>query len=279
MNPAELPRDFLGLAMVVLLLGVKHGFDADHLAAIDGLTRYNAAARPRLARLAGVLFSLGHGLVVVAVALGVSQLARAWQAPPWLESLGAWMSIAVLTLLALMNIAAVFRTPRHEMTALVGWRCGLFSRLLASSSPAMVMGVGTLFAISFDTVSQAALFGMAATQFGGWQPALLLALVFISGMLVTDGLNGWWIARLVRRADHTARIASRVLALAISGVGLLIAATAVASRTLPAVDAWTEGKELWFGAAVVAVVLASYAIGQQLAGGEPASAKHLGSTR
>ena len=281
MNPAELPRDFLGLALVVLLLGVKHGFDADHLAAIDGLTRYNAAARPRLARVAGVLFSLGHGLVVVAVALGVSQLARAWQAPPWLEALGAWMSIAVLTLLAVLNIAAVLRTPGHEMTALAGWRCGLFSRLLRSGRPAMVMGVGTLFALSFDTVSQAALFGMAATQFGGWQPALLLALVFIDGMLVTDGLNGWWISRLVRRADQTARIASRVLALAISGVGLLITGTAVASRTLPAVDAWIEGKELWFGAAVVAVVLASFAIGQQLARAKPASTHSpgLGSTR
>ena len=281
MNPAELPRDFLGLALVVLLLGVKHGFDADHLAAIDGLTRFNAAARPRLARVAGVLFSLGHGLVVVAVALGVSQLARAWQAPPWLEALGAWMSIAVLTLLAVLNIAAVLRTPGHEMTHLAGWRCGLFSRLLRSGSPAMVMGVGTLFALSFDTVSQAALFGMAATQFGGWQPALLLALVFIGGMLVTDGLNGWWISRLVRRADQTARIASRVLALAISGVGLLITGTAVASRTLPAVDAWIEGKELWFGAAVVAVVLASFAIGQQLARAKPASTHSpgLGSTR
>ena len=281
MNPAELPRDFLGLALVVLLLGVKHGFDADHLAAIDGLTRFNAAARPRLARLAGVLFSLGHGLVVVAVALGVSQLAQAWQAPSWLEAFGAWMSIAVLTLLALLNIAAVLRTPGHEMTHLAGWRCGLFSRLLRCGSPAMVMGVGTLFALSFDSISQAALFGMVATQFGGWQPALLLALVFIGGMLVTDGLNGWWISRLVRRADQTARIASRVLALSISGVGLLIAGTAVASRTLPAVGAWTEGKELWFGAAVVAVMLASFAIGQQLARAKPASAHSpgLGSTR
>ena len=33
----DLPRDFLGLALVVLMLGIKHGLDADHLAAIDGL--------------------------------------------------------------------------------------------------------------------------------------------------------------------------------------------------------------------------------------------------
>ena len=273
MNPTELPRDFLGLALVVLLLGMKHGFDADHLAAIDGLTRYNARARPRLARLAGVLFSLGHGAVVVCVALGVSMLTQAWAPPPWLEPLGAWVSIGVLTLLALMNIAAVLKTPEHEMAQLTGWRSGVFSKLLSAGSPVMVMGVGTLFALSFDTIGQAALFAVTATQFGGWQPALLLALLFIGGMLATDGINGWWISRLIRRCDETARVASRVMALAVSGVGLLTAGLALASRTLPGVDAWAQGKQLWFGAAVVAVVLLSYAVGQQLGRNKPRSAR------
>ncbi len=269
MNPTDLPRDFLGLALVVMMLGMKHGFDADHLAAIDALTRYNARARPRLARLAGVLFSLGHGLVVICVALGVSLLTQAWAPPPWLEAVGAWVSISVLTLLALMNIAAVLQTPEDQMTHLTGWRSGVFAKLLRAASPLTVMGVGTLFALSFDTVSQAALFAVTATQFGGWRPALLLALLFIAGMLVTDGINGWWISRLIRRADQTARVASRVMALAVSGVGLLTAGLTLASRTLPNVDAWSEGKELWFGAAVVAVVFISFVVGQRLARAGP----------
>ena len=273
MNPADLPRDFLGLALVVLMLGVKHGFDADHLAAIDGLTRYNATDRPRLARLGGVLFSLGHGSVVVAVALAVSMLARAWQPPAWLESFGAFVSIGVLTLLAVVNIAAVLRTPSHEATHLLGWRCGVFAKLLRCGNPSAVMSVGALFALSFDTLSQAALFALVAAQFGGWQPALLLALLFVGGMLFTDGLNGWWISRLIRRSDQTARVASRTLALAVAGVGLLTAALTLAHRTLPEVEAWTEGKELWFGAAVVAVVLASFALGQQLARPRPEPAR------
>src|ERR1019366_1410169 len=106
MTANDLARDFLGLACVVLLLGLRHGFDADHLAAIAGLAFHNAATRPRLARLCGALFSLGHGVVVVGVALGVSLLAQAWRVPQWLDSLGAWVSIGVLTLLALINIAA-----------------------------------------------------------------------------------------------------------------------------------------------------------------------------
>lgn len=261
----NLPSDFLGLALVVLMLGIKHGLDADHLAAIDGLTRYNAQARPRLARSAGVLFSLGHGLVVVGVAIGVSTFAQAWRAPHWLESFGAWVSIAVLTLLALLNIGAVLKTPCAETAALRGWRCGVFARLLRARSPATVLAVGTLFALSFDTISQATLFAVTATRFGGWQSALFLALLFIAGMLLTDGLNGWWIARLVRRSDQTARIASRVMALAVSGVSLLTAGLGVATQTVPNIDAWAENKALWFGAAIAVVTFTSYVIGQRLA--------------
>ncbi|MGZ5240361.1 MAG: HoxN/HupN/NixA family nickel/cobalt transporter [Caldimonas sp.] len=273
MNPTDLPRDFLGLAFVVLLLGVRHGFDADHLAAIDGLACHNASTRPRLARLSGALFSLGHGVVVVAVALAVSLLAQAWRAPQWLEALGAWISIAVLTLLALINIAVVARTPGDEVARLTGWRSGVFSRLLRADSPALVMGVGTLFALSFDTMSQAALFAVTATQFGGWRPALLLALLFTSGMLVTDGINGWWISRLIDSSERTARVASRVVALAVSGVGLLTAGLTLATRFVPAADVWAEGKDLWFGAAVVAVLLASYVVGQRLGRAAPVAAR------
>jgi high-affinity nickel-transport protein len=265
MTATDLSRDFLGLACVVLLLGLRHGFDADHLAAIDGLACHNAATRPRLARFCGVLFSLGHGVVVVGVALGVSLLAQAWRAPQWLDSLGAWVSIGVLTLLALINIAAVLKTPGDEVARLSGWRSGVFARLLRAGSPLTVMGVGILFALSFDTVSQAALFAMTAAAYGGWRPALLLALLFTAGMLFTDGLNGWLIWRLIHRSERTAQVASRIVALAVSGVGLLTAGLTLATRFVPAADLWAEGKGLWFGGAVVAVVLTSFVIGQRLA--------------
>src|SRR2546423_14708068 len=53
---------------------MRHGLDADHLAAIDGLTRFNAQSQPRLARLCGALFALGHGVLVIIVALAVGSL-------------------------------------------------------------------------------------------------------------------------------------------------------------------------------------------------------------
>jgi len=72
-----LPTHWLSLVAVVFLLGVKHGLDPDHLAAIDGLTRYNAVRRPALSRWSGLLFSAGHGVVVTAVAIVVATVATA----------------------------------------------------------------------------------------------------------------------------------------------------------------------------------------------------------
>lgn len=265
MNSIDLAREFLGLAAVVLLLGLRHGFDADHLAAIDGLASHNAVRKPRLARLSGVLFSLGHGIVVVAVAIGVSLLTEAWHAPRWLDSMGMWISVSLLTVLSLVNIAGVVKTPGHEVARVVGWRSALFARVLHAGHPLTVLGVGAMFALSFDTISQAALFAVTAAAYGGWRPALLLGLLFTAGMLLTDGINGWVIWRLIHHSDRTARVASRTVALAVSGVGVLTAGLALVTRFVPAVQLWADGKELWFGGAVVAIVLASFMIGQRLA--------------
>ncbi len=106
METQLLTNNLYGLAITVGLLGMRHGFDADHLAAIDGMTRFNAGQRASLARNAGTLFSLGHGVVVISTALLVAIVARTWQVPAWIESIGAWSSIAVLLVLALANVSA-----------------------------------------------------------------------------------------------------------------------------------------------------------------------------
>jgi len=127
--------------------------------------------------------------------------------------------------------------------------------------PWAVAAVGALFALSFDTVSQAALFALAASRFGGVPEALLVAGLFVLGMLVVDGVNGVWISRLIRRADRTAAIASRVMALTVAGISLAVGLLTVAKLLLPAVDAWAQGRELIQGAAVVAGVLTAFVVG------------------
>jgi high-affinity nickel-transport protein len=253
-----LPQDFAALSLLVFVLGIKHGFDADHLATIDGLTRFNARTQPRLARFCGVLFSLGHGAVVVVIALAVSTLFRHWQTPEWLNQLGAWISIAVLLLLGVLNIGAVLKADADQVVAPVGVKAGLLGGLVRIGNPALIALVGALFALSFDTISQAALFALTASQFGGWLHALMLGLLFMLGMLVTDGFNGFWIARLIRRADRLARITSRVLSLTVGGVSLLIAAFGAAKLSLPIIDAWSEGKEIFVSAVIMVAIAASY---------------------
>lgn len=253
-----LPTDWLSLLILTFVLGMKHGFDADHLATIDGLTRYNARRQPRLARYCGTLFSLGHGAVVMAIALGVSALAGQWVVPEWFGLLGAVISIAFLVALGSLNLAAVLRAGPDQLVQPVGLKGRLLGSLRQVSHPVLIALVGALFALSFDTLSQAAFFALTASQFGGWQHALLLAMLFMLGMLLTDGINGLWIARLIARADQVALIASRVMGLVVSGVSLLVAAFGAAKLLSPAVDAWSEGKELVFGFTLVAIIGLSF---------------------
>jgi len=273
---SALPTDSVALVGLVFVLGIKHGFDADHLATIDGLTRFNARRNPAWAHWCGSLFSLGHGAVVLAIALVVSVLSQGWVAPAWLELSGAWISIAFLSLLGVLNLHAVFAAEANEMVRPVGLKARWLGRLAQSGHPGGVAVVGALFALSFDTVSQAALFAVAGVQAGGWLPAVGLGLTFMLGMLLADGANGWWIARLIARADGAARVASRVMALAVAGISLLVAAWGAARLAMPDLDAWGEGKELAFGLAVLVVVFASFVLGLRLARGMPGRAAGCG---
>ena len=261
----SLPTHWLTLAGVVFLLGLKHGLDPDHLAAIDGLTRFNAKAKPRLARWSGLLFSAGHGVVVTAVAIVVATVATEWQAPAWLENTGTWISIGFLGLLGFANLHAVLRTPPDEVVRPVGLRSRLFARLTRAEHPVLVAAVGAAFALSFDTISQAVLFSVTGSHLAGWLFAACLGLVFTAGMMATDALNGLWVSHLVRSADRRAAAASRVMSLAIACTSLAIAALAAARHLLPA---FGERSEHWgpaLSVAVATVVLFAYLAATRIA--------------
>jgi high-affinity nickel-transport protein len=256
--------DWLALMALALTLGLKHGLDADHLVAIDGLTRFSAEFRPRFARWCGVFFSLGHGAVVVTVAVVVGLAAERWIVPGWLEHLGAWISIAFLAGLGIVNLAAVANTPPHDMVRTIAFRGRLLGRLMRTSNPLAIMLVGALFALSFDTVSQAALFAVAASSIGSWADGAALAGVFMVGMAVADGVNGLWISSLLGSAGRRARIASRVMGLAVGGLGLGLAALGAARYFSGSIGAWLEGRELDMGLAVIALVAGAFGLAMLL---------------
>jgi high-affinity nickel-transport protein len=263
-----MPQDWLGLVLVVFILGMKHGMDPDHLATIDGMSRFNAQRRPQLARWSGVLFSLGHGIVVTSVACLVALSASSWQVPAWLESVGAWVSIVFLTLLGWANLREVLRAAPDQPVRPVGLKGRFLRRFSETSHPAVMAAVGAAFALSFDTVSQTALFALTASKLAGVLFSAGLGLLFMVGMMCTDGVNGLWMARLLRQTSRRALVASRVMGLAIGFLSLAIAALGIAKYFAPALAAMLEDAGLLMGVGVILILLSSFAVAMRLSRAE-----------
>ena len=258
--------------LLVFALGMRHGIDADHLVAIDGLTRFNAAGNSRLARWCGALFSLGHGIVVTAVALAVGALALRFTPPPWVADLGAWISIGFLLALGALNIFAVVGTPPDEPVRLAGIKSAFVARIAQTTHPLLIALVGSIFAVSFDTLSQAALFAMTAAQFGGIAHALALGTLFTLGMLLVDGCNGLWMFHLIQRANKRALIASRMLAVVISALSIAVGLFGMARYFSPDVSRWSENKDLTIGLVVILIVTFGFLLAMGVSKLRPAKA-------
>lgn len=252
------------LCGTVFVLGIRHGLDADHLAAIDGLTRYNCEARPRLARWCGALFSVGHGSVVMVVATVMGSAASAYEVPRWLEGFGSWVSILFLLLLGSMNLRCALITPADEMVKLDGMRSALFAGLTQTYSPFAVIAMGVLFAFSFDTLSQAVLFSTTGVQFGGASHSAVLGCLFTLGMISVDGANGAWVAGLLRRQDRRARLASRAMAFFVAGLSFVIAGVYAVRYFDQGVEVALGRFEATLGVMIVVMVAAGIVLGGRL---------------
>jgi len=256
----SLPTSFPALAALAFVLGARHGLDADHLATIDGLTRLHRHGR----RWCGLLFSLGHGAVVLVVVLALSALHRQWQVPDWFQATGTAVSLAFLLALGVANLRALMAAPAGQVLQPVGFKGRWLGALLQGRHPLWAAAVGALFALSFDTLSQAALFAVAGGGHGA-PHAAVLALLFMAGMLLTDGVNGWWVARLLAASDARAARASRVMGGTVSAVALGVAALGIARWLSPQVDGWADDQGLAIGLLVLLVLAASYVLARSLA--------------
>ncbi|RZI41738.1 nickel transporter [Herbaspirillum sp. HC18] len=253
---------FSSLLAFALLFGLKHGFDADHLAAIDGLARLQTRrGQNGLARCAGLLFSLGHGLVLLGAAWAFGQLGVG-SLPQWLDPLGAWISIVFLGWIGIVNLRNVLRPADSAavLSPLVRW----VMRLPLPRGFGGGLLVGGLFAFSFDAMTVAAWFGLAGGRHGGLAGTLMLAIVFVVGMVLTDAINGFVVASLIRRSQAFVQRAGRVFSMLVAGSALLVAAFGVSKFFSGAVDAWADGKELAFGMLVLGIILGGYAVARRM---------------
>ena len=271
-----MPESWMTLLGLALGLGARHGFDADHLTVIDAIARRNVLARPALARVAGVLFSLGHGIVVCGATVVTISIATQWRMPAWLNLTGAILSVAILLGLAANNLtsALMHRSGRH--IAPVGFKSRLFPNGRTADHPAAIIATGMIFALSFDTLTQTAALSVAGSNFGGLHTALAAAGCFMLGMLVSSGLNGLWITHLIGLASKRAERASRLMVVVIGTLNLVIGLLALLRFVSPWVDAWSGERELLVSGVVIVAVSAAFVCAMCIRARSPAGSSGVG---
>ncbi len=248
-----MPNSLAELALMVFLLGIKHGIDPDHLVAIDGLTRFNANDRPLLSRWAGFLFSLGHGVIVIAFAAFLGAAATQHHAQHWVETTGALTSALFLLILGGVNLYGALRTNFNQIFKPIGFRATFLARFFRVGNPFSIIFVGAFFAISFDTLSQAALFAATTSKSGGWQYATVAALLFTFGMMLPDAVNGLWLSKLIARADLHARILSRIIGGVIASLSLTIGTINLIQLSFPSIAARIQEWQLLTSVIVILI--------------------------
>ena len=230
-------------AFTVFALGLRHGADPDHLAAIDNMTRNALERRHPLSRFVGALFAGGHSVMVLSIAALVGFLgARFASHAAGIETIGTVISIVVLVLIAALNL----RQLRAGVTDRVaGARTRLFPRALRDArSPWVAIPIGLLFGFGFETSSQIAAYALAFGADAGLFGALIVGAMFCTGMCTTDTLDSVMVHRLVTyRAGRLPRI-MRVWILSVTLLALGVAGyetAQLAGLTLPLTDAMVSG--------------------------------------
>lgn len=245
----------LGAALLAYGFGLRHAVDADHIAAIDNVTR-KLMHTGRHSASTGLFFSLGHSAVVWLASPGIA-LAASSAAPhlQWMRRVGGTLgtavsmlfllAIAVANLLVLRDILGVIRRHRQgrEPTGPaadgVTPARGLSGRLLRPlwnmvSQPRHMLWVGFLFGLGFDTATEIGVLGIsaaAASQGMSIWSILIFPALFTAGMSMVDTLDsalmtgayGWALVDPARKLYYNLAVTffSVVTALVIGGLQAL----------------------------------------------------------
>lgn len=213
---------FLALGGLAYTFGLRHAFDADHIAAIDNTTRKLLQDGGKPVGV-GFFFSLGHSTVVllIAGALGLTvkwlidgvvsnggELRAIGGTVGTLVSGGFLVAIGVLNLIVLLDIVRVYKRMRageydresleHELTT-GGFMTRMFGRLFRVIGHSWQMyPIGFLFGLGFDTASEVALLAISAGAAAKGLPLLAilsLPLIFAAGMSLMDTADGAFMAK------------------------------------------------------------------------------------
>jgi nickel/cobalt transporter (NiCoT) family protein len=251
----SLGASLLSSLALVGMLGFRHGFDADHIAVVDGMTRARQLhCSYWTSRLVGAQFALGHSATILAASLLLHGQSAAL--PEWLDGLGLVISTCFLSAIAASNFAHAWRPagshrPHGPLSA------ALLRLTGGQLHPALV---GMAFAFSFDSLAQAAFFASRGSQFSGIGAVVLLAAVFGFGMLLADAANGALLNWFAGRSDRLARQASRFSSGFIALIALLTAGAGLLRQFETGFAAAWEDLGIWVGVGLVALTTLVYSV-------------------
>ena len=245
----------LGTAALAYTFGLRHALDADHIAAIDNVTRklMQDGQRPTLV---GLFFSLGHSTIVILLSVAIALTAAGIKSHfPEFQRVGGLigtsfsaaflLAIAAINLLVLRGVAQAFvrvtrgqRADNQDLDASLA-QLGMVGRIfrpilrLVDRSWKMY-GVGFVFGLGFETATEVGLLGISATAATQGLPIwsiLLFPLLFTAGMCLVDtadgilmlGAYGWAFVHPVRKLYYNMTITavSVIIALVIGGIEVL----------------------------------------------------------
>ena len=287
----------IGLGVTAYTLGMRHAFDADHIAAIDNITRKLMADGKRPVSV-GFWFSLGHSSIVFGLcglfALGVKALAGQVEndASTLQQTTGLigtavsgvfLLIIGLINLVILRQIVAVFIKMRHGAYDEVALeehlnKRGFMNRILggvtkAVTKPWQMYPVGLLFGLGFDTATEVSLLvlaGGAAAFSLPWYAILTLPILFAAGMSLLDTIDGcfmnfaygWAFSKPVRKVYYNITITalSVAVALIIGGIEIISILADKFSITGGPL-AWIAGLDLnQVGYAIVALFVLTWVV-------------------
>ncbi len=245
----------LGTALLAYSFGLRHAVDADHIAAIDNVTRKLMQEGKRPVSV-GFMFSLGHSTVVVvgsaAIAFAAFALQRRMDAVRDIGGvIGTLVStlflfgIAIVNLVLLRSVWRVFRRVRRgepyveeDLDLLLSNR-GLLARLFRPMFAMITRSwhmypLGILFGLGFDTATEIGVLGISAGEASKGLPlwsVLVFPVLFAAGMSLIDtvdnilmlGAYGWAFVKPVRKLYYniTITLVSVVIAFAVGGIEAL----------------------------------------------------------
>jgi high-affinity nickel-transport protein len=209
----------VGLGFVAYMFGLRHAFDADHIAAIDDTVRYLLQKGKKPLGI-GFFFSLGHATIVLCLAIGIAFAATAIrQELPELKNVGGILGasvsgaflclIGILNFLVLLDILGVWKKAKngnhdHRHLEELLLRRGLINRLFGGrlqrflNHSWQMYPLGLLFGLGFDTASEVGLLAMTAGASAGSLPipaVLSLPVLFAAGMSLMDTTDGVFMSK------------------------------------------------------------------------------------